>query len=164
MPPGEVSTVGDRSVGASDRKPRKRAHRFRRQLHAVLHSLLSPRIVLASAGLAVQQCATEVGVVDLAVLLLLELDQAAARATVAQAFPFAGRHLLQGLGAPERRRSLGSFAHRSTIPSRPAAREVSRLGTCAFAQPNWRRFILALPGAGRQAWRAEDRTSSVCDG
>src|SRR4051794_1979150 len=41
------------------------------------------------------------GEVDLAGVLVLELFQAAARAAVAQAFPFGAGHLFQRLGFPE---------------------------------------------------------------
>src|SRR5271163_1758709 len=166
MPPGEISPFGERSVGACDGKPRKRTHRFRRQFHAILYPLLPTRIVLASARLAVEQRTAEVRVVDFAAFVFLELDHAAARATVAQAFPLARRHLLQGLGPPEWTRRLGSFGHCNSASRPPGAtperRDGPRRGTCALARPNipravsfWRRVgpagTLGATAIARQA-------------
>src|SRR5258708_3925767 len=72
-------------------------------------------VVLAGAQPRIEQFAGDVGEIDLAGILVLELLQAAARAAVAQALPFGAGHLLQRLGFPEEsllaRGRFGRYGH-----------------------------------------------------
>ena len=54
-----------------------------RQLHAIGDKSVTARIVEAAARLAVEQLAADVGEMNLARVLVLELDEAAAAAAVA---------------------------------------------------------------------------------
>src|SRR5712671_5723864 len=85
------------------------------------------------------------GEVDFTGILVLELFQAAARAAVAQAFPFGAGHLFQRLGFPEEsllgRGSLGrcghdflNFSGRLLLGAPAAAAQVGLLR----AQKEWR--------------------------
>src|SRR6202022_1544781 len=73
------------------------------------------------------------GEIDLAGILVFELFQAAARATVAQALPFGAGHLFQRLGFPEEsllaRGRLGRCGH--------ASRRVGQRAVRPFLRP-WR--------------------------
>jgi hypothetical protein len=60
-------------------------------------------VVAAAARLAVEQFAADVGVMDLAAVFVLQLDEAAAGAAVAQRLPLRRRHLVERLDAPKRR-------------------------------------------------------------
>jgi hypothetical protein len=93
MPPGERLATRQTAIGAAIRQPVELAGILRRQPHAVAHPLGSIGVVTASAGLEIEQLAGEIGEVDLARILILELDKTAAPAAVAQAFPFRVRHL-----------------------------------------------------------------------
>ena len=74
---------------------------MRRELHAIVHLRRAVLVVLAAAGLVVEQPAADVGVVGAVGALLLELVEAAAAAAVAQALPFGTRHLVHRLAPPE---------------------------------------------------------------
>src|SRR5580692_7399843 len=101
MPAVQVLSFGHQSIGAGDGKPAQLTHHVRRQPHAIGNTPVSARIVDASARLAVEQLAANVREVNLARVLVFELDEAAAAAAVAQAFPFGETHLIEGFRAPE---------------------------------------------------------------
>ena len=62
---------------------------------------MTARIVDASARVAIEQLAANIREMNLARVFVLELDEAAAAAAVAQAFPFGQTHLVERLRAPE---------------------------------------------------------------
>src|SRR3954453_7159386 len=101
MPPIEVTAFRDELVAAARRQPIQGADIGRSQADAVRNLVGTIRIVLAAAGHPIEQLAADMGEVDVAGALFLELVQAAAAAAVAQALPFGPRHLFQRLGFPE---------------------------------------------------------------
>ena len=114
MPPIKIATLGDEPVGAGRRHPGKVADILRRQAHAIRHLRLPVAIVAAAACTGVEEGAADVGVLDRAGFLIVELDEAAARASVAEAFPLRLAHGLERLLAPERRRCGGRRFHRAS--------------------------------------------------
>src|SRR6185312_5111766 len=72
-----------------------------RQSNAVGHARGAVLVVRAAARLAVEQLAGGPGEMDSRRLLFLELDEAAAAATVAERFPLVLTHLPQSLFFPE---------------------------------------------------------------
>src|ERR1700722_6060346 len=101
VPIVQVLAFGHQSIGAGDWEPAQIANHIRRQSHAIGNFPVTPRIVDAFTRLAVEQLAANVGEMNLARVLVLELDEAAATAAVAQAFPFDETHLVERLRAPE---------------------------------------------------------------
>ena len=89
------------AVGTALRKPGKLRYIDGIELEAVGNQAMAVGIVGATAGFAVEQVAYHGGRVDLGGVLVLELDQAAAAAPVAQAFPFGPGHLDEALSFPE---------------------------------------------------------------
>src|SRR5260370_38128351 len=59
-------------------------------------------VIPAAARPSVEQAAADVGEIDVFGLLLLQLEEAATAAAVAEAFPLRLVHLFQALCAPER--------------------------------------------------------------
>jgi hypothetical protein len=136
MPPGEAAPLGEPPIGASHWQPWEFAHRFRRKFDAIPYVLLPVLIVATAAGMAIEQAAADVGVVNVAAILVLELDEATAPAAVAEAFPFGFAHLLERLGPPERRRrAIGQ----TRFPSVDA--QWKRRGFACFLDT-----ILVMPG------------------
>src|SRR5690606_33060083 len=88
---------------------------FRGQAHAIRNLFGTLRIILAGTKPGIQKPAGDVREVYVAGIPVLQLFQAAAPAAIAQAFPFGGRHFIQGLGLPEEsllfRGLRGSFGH-----------------------------------------------------
>ena len=103
MPPIEIPAFCQEAVGAGRRKPGERPDRLRREADAVRHLRLPVLVVAAAAAGPVEQRAADIGVGDLARILVLELDEAAAGAAVAKALPLLRGHGLEGLAPPERR-------------------------------------------------------------
>jgi hypothetical protein len=88
-------------VGAAARQPGHGFDVLEVKFDAVGNVGLAVRIVLAEAGLLIQQLTGDPRRNDLARVFVLEPDQAAQAAAVAQGFPFLRVHLVQGLGFPE---------------------------------------------------------------
>jgi hypothetical protein len=65
-------------------------------------------VILATAGADIEQFAGNLGVEQLARILVFQLDQAALGAAVAERFPLVSRHLVKPLGTPK---GLILFAH-----------------------------------------------------
>jgi hypothetical protein len=82
MPVVEVPSLGDQPVGAGDGQPAELANRGRRQFHAVENLAVTVLIIAAAAGPAVKQPAANVREVNLARILVLELDEAASATAV----------------------------------------------------------------------------------
>src|SRR4051795_8439832 len=101
MPPIEVAPFRDELVAAARRQPVQGADIGGGQANTVRNLVGTIRVVLAAAGRTIEQLAADMGEIDVAGALFLELVQAAAAAAVAQAFPFGPRHLFQRLGFPE---------------------------------------------------------------
>ena len=101
MPPIEIAALGHEFVAAARRQPVQGTDIGGRQPDAVRNQVGTVLVILSGAQPGIQQLAGNVGEIDLAGILVLELFQAAARAAVAQAFPFGAGHLLQRLGFPE---------------------------------------------------------------
>jgi len=117
MPPIEITALGDQLVTATGRQPVQGSHVLRREPDTVWNLVGPVRIILAGAQPGIQQSAGNMGEIDLAGILVLELLEATPRAAVAQAFPFGVGHLLQRLGFPKEsllaRGRLGSCGHES---------------------------------------------------
>ena len=73
--------------------------------------LLPVAVVRALARSEIEQLAGEPGDGDFAGILILELDQTALPAAVAERFPFVRRHVVEGLALPERRIFAPLFGH-----------------------------------------------------
>jgi hypothetical protein len=83
VPIVQILSFGHQSIGAGDREPAQLTHHVRRQPDAIGDTLVTARIVDAFTGLAVEQLAADIGEMNFARVLVLELDQAAAPAAVA---------------------------------------------------------------------------------
>src|SRR5208283_160239 len=103
MPVRQVLVFRNQTIGAGDGEPSQRANGRRRQLDTVRNPAGAARIVAASTSLGVEQGAADIGEMNGAGVLVLQLDEAAAGAAVAQALPLRLRHLVERLGFPERR-------------------------------------------------------------
>ena len=155
MPPGEIAPLRDDSIGAGRRQPGQRAHRRGRQFDAIAHPPAPARIIRATATFAVEQLAADIGEMDVAIVLVFELDEATAPATVAKALPFGRRHLLEGLGPPERLVVGGRPRHRFSLCKMRASmrrqgflqRNGGSYSMAAAAQAPWPRA-----GPGNAAW------------
>src|SRR5690606_31684087 len=84
---------------------------------AVRHAPPAVAVVRAAAALLVQQLAGDVGVVDDAGVLVLELDQTASATSIAQRFELDPAHFVQALRFPERfgRRRAGLWTSDRTL-------------------------------------------------
>ncbi len=102
MPPVQIAPFGNELVAAAWRQPVQGPDILRRQSHAVRHFVRSVRVILTGTQSCIEKRAGDVGEVDLARVLVLELLQTAPPAAIAQAFPLAVGHFLQRLGFPER--------------------------------------------------------------
>ena len=89
MPPVEILPFRHETIGAGRRQPGQGPHALGRQADAIGDLGLPVVVVGAPASLRIEQRAAHIGVVNLARILVLELDQAAAAAAVAQALPLA---------------------------------------------------------------------------
>ena len=112
MPPRKVASLGDQAVGACRRQPVEAAHIVGRQANAVGDPLRPVGIVPAAPGNVVIEFAADIGEIDFARVLVLELLQAAAPAAVAKALPFGGRHLSQAFAFPKQIDTPGDSAPR----------------------------------------------------
>src|SRR5690606_13265054 len=72
MPPVEVPALLDEPITAGRRQPAQRLHLLDRQPYAVRHMALAVGIIGASAAVAVEQPAADVGPDDLAGILVFE--------------------------------------------------------------------------------------------
>src|SRR5215510_3782932 len=115
MPPIEIAAFGDETIATARRQPAEGSHIFGSEANAIGNLGGTVLVILAGTGARIEQAAGDVGEVDLAGILVFELFQAAARATVAQALPFGVGHFLQRLGFPEEsllaRDSFGGCGH-----------------------------------------------------
>ena len=102
MPPVQVLALGDQAVAAGRRQPADLRDRLRGEPDAIVDPFGAMPVIPAAARPGVEQAAADIGEIDVFGLLLLELDQAAAAAAVAQAFPLGLVHLFQAFCAPER--------------------------------------------------------------
>src|SRR5262245_63590563 len=109
MPPVEIAAFADEAVGAGRGQPAEFADIVGREPHAIVDLRTAIGIVMAAASLLVEQPAADVGVVDAAGVLVLELVETAAAAAVAQALPLVRRHLGQRLAPPEGAIRHGAF-------------------------------------------------------
>jgi hypothetical protein len=64
------------------------------KLNTVVYYIVAALIISALAALGIQQLTGYIGVVNLSTVVVLELDQAALGAAVAQQLPLPGAHLL----------------------------------------------------------------------
>ena len=96
MPVGQRLAFAAQAIGAGRRQPVELVELGRVELHAIGDLRLRLRIIGAAAVAPVEQFAGDVGRVELAGLLILELVQAAAAAAVAQRFPLAAVELAKG--------------------------------------------------------------------
>src|ERR1700743_1080983 len=88
MPPIEVAAFRYETIAAAWRQPVQRADIGRSQSDAIGNLVGTMRIIPASAETCIQKLAGNVSEIDFAGILVLKLLQTAARAAVAQAFPF----------------------------------------------------------------------------
>ena len=97
----EPAPLGETAIGARLRQPEQVRHVFGRDRGAVAHALLAVWIVAAAAGVRIEQAAAEPRQVDVGGVLVLDLDQAALAAAVAQRFPLLAGHRGERLCLPE---------------------------------------------------------------
>src|ERR1019366_5304414 len=111
MPPGKIAALGNQPVGAGRRQPAKASHGRRSQFDAITHPAVAVRIIGAAAGSHVEKLAGDVGEMNFTAILVLQLDKAAAAASIAETFPFGGVQGFERLCLPERRwrGTLGVF-------------------------------------------------------
>lgn len=140
MPPIEWAALRDETIGTRRRQPcvcllHDLVHV---ELDAVRHMLPSVLIVLALAGAVIEQFAGDVRPEDFAGILVLELVQAAAAATIAQGVPFHIGQCIERLCFPEwegllvcRHQVLIFRKCARSIDERFYARRIS--GSCACA-------------------------------
>src|SRR6516165_11165841 len=96
MPPVEIVAVRKAAVCAGGRKPDDPIDVPGGQPDAVLHLRRTILIAAATASIAVEQPATHIGKIRArGIIGALELDQAAAPAAVAEAFPLGICHFPQ---------------------------------------------------------------------
>ena len=102
VPPGEPTSLGQPSIGAGAWQPADLAQFGRRDHNAIGHTRMPICVVAALARADVEKVASDLGDIDRAGVLLLDLEQAALPAAVAEGLPLVRRHLLQAFGHPER--------------------------------------------------------------
>ncbi len=91
VPVVQVLALVDETIGAGIGRPVDRLDDLGRELHADGNVFLAVLVVAALAGGAVQQFTVQIGEEELPALLVLELDEAALGAAVAQRFPLSGK-------------------------------------------------------------------------
>ena len=87
MPVRQVFAFGDEPISAGHRQPFQRPNGGRGQFHAVRDPPFAPFVIATAARLGVEQRAADVGEMDVASVFVLEFDEAAAGAAVAQTLP-----------------------------------------------------------------------------
>src|SRR5690554_2486328 len=101
VPAGLLAPLGYPAVGTKVRQPAELLDPLGRQAGAVRHPLQAVLVVAAAAAVNVEQLAGQVEHRQLAALLVLELEQAALAAAIAERLPLLGGELLQGVLLPE---------------------------------------------------------------
>ena len=135
VPVVKVFALVDQAVGAGLRQPVDGGHDFGRQLDADRHELLAVWVVLALAGLVVEQLAVKFRHVEVAGGFVFELHQAAFAAAVAEGFPLRIGHFVELLGFPK-----GLSGHGAGIGGFGSGR------TCGYFVPNMRSPASPRPG------------------
>lgn len=129
MPVVKILAFMHETIGAGLWQPVDRRDDFRRELDADRNVFLPVRIVGTLAGPAIEQLAVKPREIEFAGVLVLEFDEAAFGAAVAERFPFLGSHLGQRLGFPEGRGRHGQWVSRGVRQGQSAR---ARLRTCHF--------------------------------
>ena len=93
VPPGEVAAFSKGAVGTGGGQPLQARHIADIEADAVVDPGVAVGIIGAAAGGRVEQAAGQRRIVDFAGVLVLQLDQTTAAATIAKAFPLDSRHL-----------------------------------------------------------------------
>ena len=101
VPPSERAAFGPQPVGAGRRQPSERPRQVRRQFQTISDAPPAPGIVAAAAGLRVEEPASDIGEMHNSRILVLELDQTATAAAVAEALPFRRIKRLERLPLPK---------------------------------------------------------------
>ena len=101
MPPRQVFTVGQQTVGTGGGHPVQLLHILRCQGDAVWHFHGAIGVVAALAGVTVQEAAGNVGIFQLARVFVFQLDEAAFRTSIAEGFPLLPAHVGHLFGLPE---------------------------------------------------------------
>jgi hypothetical protein len=101
MPPGERPPRCDQPIGTCRRKPIEFTDIAGRELDAIRNPFGAVVIVAAAAASRIEKLAGKVGEKDAPGVLILELDQAASPAAVAERLPLLRRHFEQRLRLPE---------------------------------------------------------------
>lgn len=104
MPPGEVSALRDQTVSTSRRQPLEAPHLVWSQSDAIAHLAAAMDIIGTAAGPGVEELASNIGEINVAAILVLQLDETAAAASIAQALPFRRRQGFERFALPERGR------------------------------------------------------------
>lgn len=108
MPPGEPAALGEAAIGAGVRQPAVILGALRRDLEAIGHARLAVLVILAAAGVSVEQPAGDVGVIDPRRVLVLQLHQTATPAAIAERFPLGAGHGFERFGFPKKQRHASS--------------------------------------------------------
>ena len=104
MPPVQIAPFGEQTIGTGGRQPNNAPDIARGEPDAVLHLRGTIGIVATAAACPIEQSAANIREIGPARIVgILELDQAAAAAAVAQALLLGIAHLGERLRFPERR-------------------------------------------------------------
>src|SRR3990172_12710150 len=101
MPPREPASVSDALIGATLRQPLELSYIVRIDHHAIRHAGMPVRVITPTARADVEKPAGEPREIDVGRILVLDLDQTALTAAVAERLPLGARHLVEPLGGPE---------------------------------------------------------------
>src|SRR5262249_10479543 len=113
MPPVKIAPFGEQAIRAGRRQPDNAPDIARGEPDAVLHLRGTIGIIATAAACPIEQPAANTREIGPAWIVgILELDQAAAAAAVAEALPFRIRHFRQRFTSPKRQ-LLGSHIDKS---------------------------------------------------
>jgi len=101
VPVRQRLAFGQQTIGARRQQSVCVAGEFRRHLHTIRHQHVALFVAPALAVGRVVVPADDIGEIEFAAVGVLELDQTATPAPVAQRFPFRRIHFFQCLGFPE---------------------------------------------------------------
>ena len=120
VPTRETATFSEPAVGTGSRHPGEIRQSLWFQYDAIRDMFEPLRIVSTATARQIQEPAGDVGIVNCAGVLILELVQATAAASITQRLPFRASHLLERLALPKRRipartAVVGRLRHRPIV-------------------------------------------------
>ena len=94
MPFRQWLTSGNQPLRATLGQPGQTVDILSIQFNTVIDNIVAALVITAAAALNIQQLTTDIGMVNLSCVIVLELDQTAFGATVTEPLPLLGAHLL----------------------------------------------------------------------